>query len=50
MARYEHLPIYAKAYELALRVEQEVHGFSCFHKYAIGLDLRAFDRAVFSLT
>jgi hypothetical protein len=26
MARYEHLPIYAKAYELALYVEQQVHG------------------------
>ena len=46
MARYEHLPIYAKAYELALRVEQEVHGFSRFHKYAIGADLRALCRAM----
>ena len=44
MARYEHLPIYAKAYELALYVEQQVHGFSRFHKYALGADLRALCR------
>lgn len=46
MARYEHLPIYAKAYELALYVEQQVHGFSRFHKYAIGADLRELCRAM----
>lgn len=40
MARYEHLPIYAKAYELALYVEQQVHGFSRFHKYALGAGCR----------
>lgn len=40
MARYEHLPIYAKAYQLALYVEQQVHGFPRFHKYALGADLR----------
>lgn len=36
MARYEHLPVYRKAYLLALAVEREVHRFSRFHKYAIG--------------
>jgi hypothetical protein len=46
MARYEHLPIYAKAYELALFVEQQVHGFSRFHKYAVGADLRELCRTL----
>ena len=44
MARYEHLPIYAKAYELALLVERQVQGFGRYHKYALGADLRALCR------
>lgn len=46
MARYEHLPIYAKAYELAVLVERQVQGFSRYHKYAIGADLRALCRVM----
>ena len=46
MARYEHLPIYAKAYELALLVEKQVQGFPRYHKYAIGADLRMLCRVM----
>lgn len=40
MARSEHLPIYKAAYDLCLYFEQVVHGFSRYHKYAIGAHLR----------
>ena len=40
MAHTEHLPIYKSAYELCLRLEQVVRGFSRYHKYSIGADLR----------
>jgi len=40
MARSEHLPIYKAAYDLCLYFEQVVHGFSRYHKYAIGSHLR----------
>ncbi len=40
MARYQHLPIYADAYRLALHVEQQVLGFAAKHRPAIGADLR----------
>ena len=49
MARYEHLPIYAEAYRLALEVEGYVQGFSRFHKHAIGADLRALCRGMLRL-
>lgn len=41
MARTEHLPIYKRAYDLCLWVEQVVRGFSRYHKYTLGTDLRA---------
>ena len=40
MARSEHLPIYKASYDLCLHLEQVVHGFSRYHKYTLGTDLR----------
>lgn len=40
MARYEHLPIYKTAMDLAVYVEQIVRHFSRYHKYTLGSDLR----------
>jgi hypothetical protein len=40
MARSEHLPIYKASYDLCLYLEQVVHGFSRYHKYTLGSDLR----------
>lgn len=40
MARTEHLPIYKASYDLCLYLEQVVHGFSRYHKYTLGPDLR----------
>jgi len=44
MAQYEHLPIYKKAYELALYFDKIVQSFSRYHKYQIGAELRQFMR------
>lgn len=41
MARSEHLPIYKRCYELCLYLEQVVRGFSRYHKYGLGSELRA---------
>lgn len=49
MARYEHLPIYKKAMDLAVYVENAVRGFSRYHKYSIGSDLRNLSRGVVTL-
>jgi len=46
--RSEHLPIYKQAYDLCLYLEQVVQGFSRYHRYAIGLDLRNTSRGVCS--
>ena len=46
MARYEHLPIYADAYRLAVFVEQQVQGFSNKHRTALGDDLRRQSQAI----
>ncbi|MCP4719765.1 MAG: hypothetical protein GY860_09955 [Desulfobacteraceae bacterium] len=40
MARYEHLPIYKKSFDLAVHLEKVVAGFSRYHKYSIGTELR----------
>ena len=40
MARSEHLPIYKASYDLCLYLEEAVHGFSRYHKYTLGSDLR----------
>lgn len=49
MARNEHLPIYKAAYDLCLWLEQVVRGFSRYHKYAIGSDLRSVSRRILRL-
>ena len=46
MARYEHLPIFKRSYELALVCEELVRGFSRYHKYGLGQDLRDGARAI----
>lgn len=40
MAKYDHLPIYKKALELTVYVEEVAKNFSRFHKYTIGTRLR----------
>lgn len=49
MARTEHLPIYKSAYDLCLHLEQVVHNFSRYHKYALGADLRDGARSALKL-
>ena len=39
MARYEHLPIYRDALNLAVHFEKIVASFSRYHKYTLGSDL-----------
>ncbi len=48
MARYEHLPIYKKALDVAVHFEKLVAGFSRYHKYTLGGELRNQSRAVVS--
>jgi len=40
MAKYDQLPIYKKAMELIVFIENSVRGFSRYHKYSIGERLR----------
>lgn len=40
MAKYDHLPIYRDAYDLALHIEKIVRNFSRYHKYTLGTKLR----------
>ena len=40
MAQTEHLPIYKRAYDLCLYLEQSVRSFSRYQKYGLGSDLR----------
>ena len=40
MARYEHLQIYKAGFDLAVYIEQIVAGFSHYHKYTLGTELR----------
>ena len=49
MARYEHLPIYRDALALAVHFEQIVMGFSRYHKYTLGTELRNASRKTVSL-
>jgi hypothetical protein len=49
VAHTEHLPIYKSSYDLCLYLEQAVHGFSRYHKYAMGADLRDGARRVLKL-
>jgi len=49
MARYEHLPIYKQALDVAVHFERVVAGFSRYHKYTLGTELRNQSRAVVAL-
>ena len=40
MARYEHLPIYKQAMDVAVYFEKIVAGFTRYHKYTLGTELR----------
>ena len=46
MARYEHLPIYKKAMDLAVYLEKVVRNFSRYHKYTLGVELRQKSREI----
>ena len=46
MARYEHLPIYKQALDVAVHFEKVVAGFSRYHKYTLGTEMRNQSRAV----
>ena len=49
MARYEHLPIYKQALDVAVHFERLVMGFSRYHKYTLGAELRNKSREVVAL-
>jgi hypothetical protein len=49
MARYEHLPIYKKAFELAKYFDKIVRNFSRYNKYTYGSDLRNLSREILKL-
>jgi hypothetical protein len=46
MARYEHLPIYKQAMDVAVHFEKLVAGFSRYHKYTLGAELRNKSREI----
>lgn len=46
MARYEHLPIYKQAVDVAVHFEKIVAGFTRYHKYTLGTELRNKSREV----
>ena len=46
MVRYEHLPIYKKAFDPAVHFEKVAAGFSRYHKYTLGTDLRNRSREI----
>ena len=46
MARYEHLPIFRAAFDLAVHIEKIVKHFSRYHKYTLGSELRNRSRQI----
>jgi hypothetical protein len=46
MAQYDSLPIYKKAFDLALYFERIVKNFSRYNKYTLGTDLRNKSREI----
>lgn len=46
MARYDHLPIYHAAFDLAVHIEKIVRHFSRYHKYSLGSELRDSSRRI----
>ena len=49
MAQYEHLPIYRKAFDLSVYLENVARNFSRYHKYTLGADLRNISRMIVRL-
>ncbi len=49
MARYEHLPIYKQAMDVAVHFEKLVMAFSRYHKYTLGTELRDSSRNIVGL-
>jgi hypothetical protein len=49
VARYEHLPIFKQALDVAVHFEKMVAGFSRYHKYTLGTELRNQSRRVVAL-
>ena len=49
MAHYLNLPIFKAAYDVALHFEKVVAGFSRYHKYTLGTELRNLSREVLKL-
>ena len=49
MAQYEHLPIYRKAFDMTIYIEDIARGFSKYHKYTLGTDLRNLSMEVLRL-
>jgi len=46
MARYEHLPIYKAALDMAVYFERIVANFSRYHKFTLGSELRVLSHHV----
>jgi hypothetical protein len=49
VARYEHLPIYRDALNLAVHFEKIVANFSRYHKYTLGTEMRNASRQAVKL-
>ncbi|ETR70919.1 MAG: hypothetical protein OMM_08462 [Candidatus Magnetoglobus multicellularis str. Araruama] len=49
MAKYEHLQIYRASFEYLIYYENIVKGFSIYHKYTHGSDLRDTGREIVKL-
>lgn len=49
MARYDHLPIYRAAFDLAVHMERIVREFSRYHKYTLGTELRNCSRGILKM-
>jgi len=49
MARYEHLPIYKKALETAVYLQEVIRNFSRYDKYSVGADLKDLSRQILRL-
>jgi hypothetical protein len=50
MARYEHLPIYKAALDMAVYIETIVMNFTKYHKYTLGSELRTLAHRIALLT